>query len=187
MICEGTRFEQGGRSFFALRWEDEGGYVREALEAGRCSFFLPTRFLRHGDKLTAYYDDTDYRSLLGCFEEKARRGGSLLWASVSLARQLAEGEEEAQDFLLNTDGIRYGCENIFLSAAGRPALAYIPHGSPAHMPFSLRIQGLMNELDEAFPGLGADRFAQKLAQELEKKAMGTGALLRLFSRWEREI
>lgn len=53
--------------------------------------------------------------------------------------------------------------------------------------FAQRITALLEELLCLYPGYGLEPLRETLRKELEEGALGTGELLRRFSRWEREI
>lgn len=185
-IYEAERIQQAGRSYFAVNWTGNGGCRKEALAAGGCTFYLPTRFLQRGSQLTAYYDDTNFVPLNQRYARVLAKGDSILRLTVGVFRKLTEGEREGEDFLLGGDSILYRSDCVFLSGeTGRAAMAYIP--VEERRMFSERILSLAGELCGTYPGQGLELLVEKLEQELSRGAGGTTGLLRLFSRWEREL
>lgn len=187
-IYEKERTQQGGLSFFAVLWEAgmAADYIKEILQTGGCSCYLPVRFLKQDGIVKAYYDDTGFLPLEKCIRTAKRRGESVLRFSIKLLRQLAEGEEEAENWLLFRNGIRYRMDSIFYcEGTGQTAMAYIPAGVKRSFP--QRVCLLAEELQENYPDAGLEILTQRLEEEFRKGASGSKALLRLFSGWEREI
>lgn len=185
-IYEENRIQQAGRSYFSVLWEERIDYIKNIMETNECSCYLLAYFMECEGRVTVYYDDTGYMPLDQYFEVLEGKGQSLLKAVVGVLRRLAEDEEEAEDYLLNRDCVRFWPDCIFVClATGKTALAHIVQGE--RHPFSRRVSGLLRELNTKYEAEGLGLLCDKLEEELQKGAQGTKDLLRLFSLWEREI